>query len=93
MDTTVAIAVKDQKKSLRWLTEKIGFEKCSDISNLATGWLGRRRRSARKWSFSNFPVPERVGESAACGVDTRDCRATSEELQSSDAPKERPHAV
>jgi uncharacterized glyoxalase superfamily protein PhnB len=97
--STITIAVKNADEALKWFTEKLGFEKRQDISIPGTRWLtvAPPRQKEVEFLLASW-FPDKIGKAGTCVVDTKDCRATYQNLKRrgvsfSQEPQERPYGV
>lgn len=97
--STITIAVKNADEALKCFTEKLGFEKRQDISIPGTRWLtvAPPRQKEVEFLLASW-FPDKIGKAGTCVVDTKDCRATYENLKRrgvsfSQEPQERPYGI
>jgi predicted enzyme related to lactoylglutathione lyase len=86
--TLVTIFVRDQNKTLRFYTEKLGFEKRADDSQTMPGfrWLTVAPKGQREPEFVLLKAVEKeqfdlIGKQSHLGFNTDDCRKTYEILK------------
>lgn len=79
---TLTIAVQDQDEALGWFTEKLGFEKRTDLSALGMRWLtiAPKKQAEVEFVLASW-FPNYVGKNAPCVVETQDCRGTYQMLK------------
>lgn len=96
---TLTIAVKDQDEALRWFTEKLEFEKRTDISAPGMRWLTIAPKQQKEVEFVLASwFTDLVGRNAPCVVETKDCAKTYQALKGrgvrfSQAPTEKPYGI
>lgn len=96
---TLTIAVRDQDEALRWLTQKLGFEKRSDVSTSGMRWLTVAPKQQKEIEFVLASwFTDLVGKNAPCVVETQNCRETYETLKRrgvsfSQSPEEEPYDI
>ena len=79
---TLTIAVKDQDEALRWFTEKLDFEKRTDLSAPGMRWLTVAPRKQQEVEFVLASwFPDHVGKNPPAVLETEDCRGTYRILQ------------
>lgn len=95
----ITVAVKDQDEALNWFTEKLGFEKRADLAGPGMRWLtvSPRNQAGLQIVLASW-YPDLVGKGTPIGLQTDDCPATYEALQSkgvvfSQAPQNRPFGI
>jgi len=96
---TITIAVRDQDEALAWFTEKLGFEKRTDMAAPGMRWLTvapKEQQDVEVLLASWFP--NLIGKNAAWVLATRDCRQTYDELKRrgvafSQEPTQRPYGL
>ena len=79
---TITIAVRDQDEALRWFTEKLEFEKRTDVSAPGMRWvtLAPQQRKEVEFVLASW-FTELVGKNAPCVVETQDCHRTYQTLK------------
>jgi hypothetical protein len=96
---TLTIAVRDQDEALRWFTEKLEFEKRTDVSAPGMRWLTVAPKQQKEVDFVLASwFADLVGKNAPCVVETLDCHRTYETLRSrgvsfSQAPSGKPYGI
>jgi uncharacterized glyoxalase superfamily protein PhnB len=97
--TTITLAVRDQEEALQWFTEKLDFEKRTDLTGTAMRWLtiAPKKQTEIEFVLASW-FPDCVGKNAPCVVVTADCRGTYETLQRRGVtfvqkPTEKPYGV
>jgi hypothetical protein len=72
---TLTIAVRDQDEALQWFTEKLEFEKRTDISAPGMRWLTVAPKQQKEVEFVLASwFTDLVGKNAPCVVETQGCQ-------------------
>jgi predicted enzyme related to lactoylglutathione lyase len=96
---TLTIAVKDQDEALQWFTEKLDFEKRTDLSAPGMRWLTVAPKQQKEVEFVLASwFTDLVGKNAPCVLQTDDCQGTYRILKGrgvrfSQTPSEKPYGV
>lgn len=96
---TLTIAVSNQDEALRWFTEKLEFEKRTDISAPGMRWLTVAPKQQKEVEFVLASwFADLVGKNAPCVLETQDCDRTYQTLKGrgvsfSQAPTEKPYGI
>ena len=96
---TLTIAVRDQDEALRWFTEKLEFEKRTDVSAPGMRWLTVAPKQQKEVEFVLASwFTDLVGKNAPCVVETQDCHGTYQTLRDrgvsfNQEPIERPYGI
>lgn len=97
--SVLSIAVRDQEEALRWFTEKLEFEKRTDVSAPGMRWLTVAPKHQKEVEFVLASwFTDLVGKNAPCVVETEDCHGTYEILKGrgvnfGQAPTEKPYGI
>jgi predicted enzyme related to lactoylglutathione lyase len=96
---TLTIGVRDQVEALQWFTERLGFEKRSDIAGDGMRWVTIAPKEQQEVEFVLASwFPDRVGTNPPTVLETDDCHGTFRRLkergvQFSQEPTEKPYGV
>jgi len=96
---TITIAVRDQDEALRWFTEKLEFEKRTDVSAPGMRWVTVAPQQQKEVQFVLASwFTELVGKNAPCVVETQDCHRTYQTLKDrgvsfNQAPTKKPYGI
>lgn len=74
---TLTIAVRDQDEALKWFTERLGFEKRSDITGAGMRWVTIAPKDQKELEFVLASwFPDHVGKNPPSVLETDDCKET-----------------
>jgi uncharacterized glyoxalase superfamily protein PhnB len=95
----VTVAVRDQAEALSWFTEKLDFEKRTDVEVPGMRFLAVSPRKQPEVQFILASwFPDQVGKNTTSVLHTEDCRATYDDLSARGVrfvrqPEVRPYGI